>query len=92
MSRTLLKSIIKKINLLIFFVRIKKNFKKLKSDPNEIKKTYKKSILFEFYFTDLIMLSLFLLLGLVNRKKYKMYFFFYSKNFLKRKIIFIFLK
>jgi len=92
MSRTLLKSIIKKINLLIFLVRIKKNFKKLKSDPNEIKTTYKKSILFEFYFTDLIMLSLFLLLGLVNRKKYKMYFFFYSKNVLKRKIIFIFLK
>jgi hypothetical protein len=92
MSRRLFKSIFKKINLIIFFFKIKKNFKNIQSESKEVKTTYKKSILFEFYFSDLIILSLFLLLGLVNKKKNKIYFFYHSKNIFKKKIISIFLK
>ena len=73
------------LNFFKFCINLKKNFKNFKSKKKSSKK---KSLVFEFYFSDMFMVALFLLLGYINRDKYNIIFFFYSKNFIKKNIIY----
>ena len=73
------------LNFFKFCINLKKNFKNFKKKKKTSKK---KSLVFEFYFSDMFMVALFLLLGYINRDKYNIIFFFYSKNFIKKNIIY----
>lgn len=88
----MINNIVLKIKLLVFLFKIKKNFERLKLIKKEKTKKNKKAILFEFYFFDMLMVAFFLLIGFLNKHQFKIYFYYYSKNFLKRKIYSIYFK